>query len=66
MTEAITIMRCALCKKPFSYIPAATDLCEPGARNQICTPCAERAGVEAEREEAMSAAHYSEEPEGPA
>jgi hypothetical protein len=63
MTEIITILRCALCKKSFSYIPTPEDACRPGARNQICTPCCERHIAEAEREGAL-AGYYLKEEEG--
>jgi len=52
MGRLITVLRCALCKKPFSYEPKPTDICAPGAPNQICTACFEQHQAEAELEEA--------------
>ena len=40
MTDEVTIMRCAYCNRPFSYVPREEDACQPGAPNQICDPCA--------------------------
>lgn len=42
MTDKVTILRCGLCGKPFSYVPQLTDKCAPGSKNQICDGCAER------------------------
>jgi hypothetical protein len=39
MTEAVHILRCGWCKKPFSYVPSETDMCLPGTPNQICNDC---------------------------
>jgi hypothetical protein len=52
MTDTVHILRCALCKKPFSYIPSADDKCAPGSPNQICDECGERLHADAEREAA--------------
>jgi len=52
MGRLITVLRCALCKKPFSYEPKPTDICAPGTPNQICTPCADFLIAEAAEEEA--------------
>jgi len=35
----ITILRCGLCKKPFSYVPTPEDKCPPGSPSQICDGC---------------------------
>lgn len=37
--DRIHIMRCALCKKPFSYIWSADDYCRPDTPNIICDKC---------------------------
>lgn len=42
MTNSVHILRCALCKRSFSYEPKDTDLYRPDEPNMICTPCFER------------------------
>jgi hypothetical protein len=60
MTDEVTILRCALCAKSFSYVPMPTDYCPPGTKNQICTECFEQAEADARREEEMAEAYYRE------
>jgi hypothetical protein len=39
MTERIHILRCALCKKSFSFIPQPTDKARPDTPDLICDFC---------------------------
>ena len=65
MTESVTIMRCAMCKRPFSYIPRAEDHCRPDAPNLICNACYEQAIADDKRDEVL-AEYYSREVEASA
>jgi hypothetical protein len=38
-TNTVTVLRCALCRKPFSYLPLPTDCCRPDHPKIICDQC---------------------------
>jgi len=60
MTDKVTIMRCALCSKSFSYVPKEADSCAPGSKNQICDACLDQHLKDVEHEEMAFNWYYSD------